>query len=155
VANSFLQDSLQVPIDVYKWWRNRQWPSKLSLLRAMQVNYPHVFAQEDEEVLVCITREDFRNLVVQASRRKAMPADGDAIFEHYCHMTVLLIAKENSGMHSGELGSQVESNVDSEVLERKVQSLLSHRSGNSRAHTRFGPRSFRRNRSNRPNILGF
>jgi hypothetical protein len=97
VAGNFLTDLLGVPIDVVAWIRHRGWPSKLSLLIALQTQYPHVF-RDEEEVVVCMTQEQFRDIVVSAGKGRSTIHDADQLFYRYGMMPVLLITPSEAAM---------------------------------------------------------
>lgn len=90
VARSFVEDLLTVPYDLMLWTVNRQWPSKLALLQTMQDSYPDVF-NDEEEVVVSMSRAKLNELVALSTKGKAHPGDGDKIFDHYKRLPVLLL----------------------------------------------------------------
>lgn len=96
VARSFARDLLQVPIDVATWLSNPRWPSKLNMLREMQMTYPDVF-DDEEEVIACMPREEFYGVLDRASQGRATDEDKDKIFRHYADMSVLLLQRDGDG----------------------------------------------------------
>uniref|UniRef100_A0A7S1T3L9 Polycystin cation channel PKD1/PKD2 domain-containing protein n=4 Tax=Tetraselmis chuii TaxID=63592 RepID=A0A7S1T3L9_9CHLO len=97
VAGNFLYDLLGVPVDVIAWLQHRGWPSKLSLLIALQARYPYVF-EDEEEVVVCMTQEQFRDIVVSAGKGRSTVHDADQLFYRYGMMPVLLITPSEAAM---------------------------------------------------------
>mmetsp|Transcript_22280 Transcript_22280/g.56221 ORF Transcript_22280/g.56221 Transcript_22280/m.56221 type:complete len:634 (-) Transcript_22280:401-2302(-) len=98
VAQSFPADMILVPVDMLRWLRNKRWPSKLAILNALYQMYPEVFDNEDVEVVRPLGLETFQEVVISASKHRAGKEDGEALFDYYCRMEVLLIEDAIEGV---------------------------------------------------------
>ena len=92
VAQSLFVDMLSVPVDLYMWMRNKNWPSRVSLLNVLAKTYPRVF-QAEEEILQPLSRRAFQEIVEMASSGNQNPTteDADRIFKRYQGMSSLLL----------------------------------------------------------------
>ena len=91
VARPFLIDLWGCLVDVWLWWQQKAWPSKIAILNALSSSssLEQVFSEEgyhtDEEVRP-LSRKDFIDIIATASEGRAGPADANRIFDHYVKM---------------------------------------------------------------------